>query len=247
PRNRRLTAERPNTLNPRQCEISGLGAAALLQGRQVGCEKSASVAALGTRHLFRRALGNDLPPTIAALRPQIHDPVGRLDDLQIVFDHDDGVALIYKSMKDFQEFLHVLPVQPGRWFVQDIERAAGGTPRWLLGQLDPLCFAAWKSGGCLADLGVAQTDALPGRHLVANAGNRLEELCRFFNRHLKNIGYRFALERNFKGFPVIALALADLAFDIDVGQEVHLDLDDAVALAGFTAAALDVEGKAARL
>ena len=43
---------------------------------------------------------------------------------------------------------------------------------------------------------------------------------------------------------IVALALADVAGDVDVGQEVHLDLDDAVALAGFAAAALDVEGEA---
>ena len=41
--------------------------------------------------------------------------------------------------------------------------------------------------------------------------------------------------------------MADVAGDVDVGQEVHLDLDDAVALAGLAAAALDVEGEAARL
>src|SRR5690606_2981208 len=43
-----------------------------------------------------------------------------------------------------------------------------------------------------------------------------------------------------------ALALADVAGDIDVGQEVHLDLDQAVALAGLAAAALDVEAEPAR-
>src|SRR6185312_8288867 len=38
--------------------------------------------------------------------------------------------------------------------------------------------------------------------------------------------------------------LADVAGDVNVGQEVHLDLDDAVALAGLAAPALDVEGEA---
>src|SRR5262249_56970249 len=46
---------------------------------------------------------------------------------------------------------------------------------------------------------------------------------------------------------VIALALAHVAGDVDVGQEVHLNLDDAVALAGLAAPALDVEGEAAWL
>ena len=55
------------------------------------------------------------------------------------------------------------------------------------------------------------------------------------------------LKRDFERLAVVALALADVAGDIDVGQKVHLDLDDAVALAGLAAAALDVEGEAAGL
>src|SRR6202035_1910846 len=50
-----------------------------------------------------------------------------------------------------------------------------------------------------------------------------------------------ALEQHLQRLAVVALALADIAGDVDVGQEVHLDLDDAVALAGLAAAALDVE------
>ena len=55
------------------------------------------------------------------------------------------------------------------------------------------------------------------------------------------------LEQHVQRFAVVALALADVAGDVDVGQKVHLDLDDAVALAGLAAAALDVEREAAGL
>jgi hypothetical protein len=46
---------------------------------------------------------------------------------------------------------------------------------------------------------------------------------------------------------VVALAVALLAGHIDVGQEVHLDLDLAIAPADLAAPALDVEAEAARL
>ena len=46
---------------------------------------------------------------------------------------------------------------------------------------------------------------------------------------------------------VVALAAADVAGDEHVGQEMHLDLDQAAALAGLAAAAFDVEREAARL
>ena len=56
-----------------------------------------------------------------------------------------------------------------------------------------------------------------------------------------------ALVLHFKRLAVVALALADIAGHVHVGQEVHLDLDQAVALTGLAAAALDVEAEAARL
>src|SRR5690606_23233069 len=45
---------------------------------------------------------------------------------------------------------------------------------------------------------------------------------------------------------VVAATGADVARNIDVGQEVHLDLDHAVALACLAAPALDVEREAPR-
>ena len=79
------------------------------------------------------------------------------------------------------------------------------------------------------------------------ARHRLEELRRLLDRHVEHVGDRLALEQHLQRLAVVALALADVAGDVDVGQEVHLDLDDAVALAGLAAAALDVEGEAAGL
>ena len=48
-----------------------------------------------------------------------------------------------------------------------------------------------------------------------------------------------------KRFTVVARTLAGLAFDIDIRQEVHFDLDDPVTLAGLAAPTFDVKGKTA--
>ena len=81
----------------------------------------------------------------------------------------------------------------------------------------------------------------------AHPRHRLEEFQRLLDRHVEHVGDGFAAEQHFQRFAVVALALADVAGDVDVGQKVHLDLDDAVALAGLAAAALDVEREAAGL
>ena len=99
----------------------------------------------------------------------------------------------------------------------------------------------------LPDLDVAEADLGQHRHLVADAGDRLEEFDRVLDRHVEHVGDAPPLELHLQRFAVVALAVADVAGDIDVGQEVHLDLQHAVALAGLAAAALDVEAEPAGL
>ncbi len=84
-------------------------------------------------------------------------------------------------------------------------------------------------------------------HLVADAGDGLEEFDRVLDRHVEHVGDRLALELHLQRLAVVALAVADVAGDVDVGQEVHLDLQQAVAGAFLAAAALDVEAEAAGL
>ena len=74
-----------------------------------------------------------------------------------------------------------------------------------------------------------------------------EELERFVDRHRQHLGDVLAAEEDLQRLAVVALAFADLAGDGDVRQELHLDLDVALALAGLAAAALHVEGEAAGL
>jgi hypothetical protein len=73
---------------------------------------------------------------------------------------------------------------------------------------------------------------------------RAEEVERLLDRHLEHVGDRAALVVDLQRLAVVALARADLARDVDVRQELHLDLEDPVALAVLAAAALDVEAEA---
>ncbi|MNK74930.1 hypothetical protein D3C87_944540 [compost metagenome] len=196
------------------------------------------------RHLLRGAEGHDLAAAVAALGTEVQQVVGDLDDIQIVLDDDDGVAVVDQFLKHLQQLARVLEVQAGCRLIEDVEGLAGGAAGQFLGQLDPLGLAARQGGGRLADLDVAQTHALQRQHLVTDRGHGVKEARGFLDRHVQNVGYALALEDNFQGFAVVALALADVAGDVDVGQEVHLDLDDAVALTGLAAAALDVEAEA---
>src|SRR3954471_4677861 len=82
--------------------------------------------------------------------------------------------------------------------------------------------------------------------LVPDVRDRLEELERLRDGHLEDLGDGAALVVDLERFAVVASALADLARDVDVRQELHLDLDDPVALAVLAAPALDVEREPTR-
>ena len=75
----------------------------------------------------------------------------------------------------------------------------------------------------------------------------LEDRQRLIDREIEHVGDRLAAVLDLQRLAVVAPALALLARHVDVGQEVHLDRDDAVALARFAAAALDVEREPSRL
>ena len=119
--------------------------------------------------------------------------------------------------------------------------------RQLGGQLDALRLAARERGRRLAEADVAEPDVVQRLELLLIGGHRLEEVERLRHRHLEHLGDVLALVAHLERLAVVALALADLAGHVDVGQEVHLDLHEPVALAGLAAPALDVEREAARL
>src|SRR5205085_5788631 len=56
---------------------------------------------------FRRPFRDHPPAAGAALRPQVNDPVGRLDNVQVVLDHDHGVARLDEAVQHLEQLLNV--------------------------------------------------------------------------------------------------------------------------------------------
>ena len=121
-----------------------------------------------------------------------------------------------------------------------------GALRELGGQLHPLGLAAGQGGGGLAQLYITQAHLLQGLQAVVDAGDVLEEGQGLVHRHLQHLVNVLALVVDLQGLPVVPPALAHLTGDIDVRQEVHLDLQQAVPLAGLAAPAPGVEGEPPR-
>ena len=89
----------------------------------------------------------------------------------------------------------------------------------------------------------AEADVNEGAQVTGDGGDAGEEVGPLLDRHVQHVGDRLALEVHLERLAVVAGAVADLARHVDVGQEVHLDLDRAVTGARLAAPALDVEGE----
>jgi hypothetical protein len=52
------------------------------------------------------------PPPVARLGPEVHDPVGELDDVEVVLDEHERVAPRRRAVEHRRELADVLEVQP---------------------------------------------------------------------------------------------------------------------------------------
>src|SRR5690606_8055705 len=99
------------------------------------------VALRDARDVLGSALRDHAATAAAALRSEVDHPVSALDDVEVVLDHDDGVALLDERLEHPQELADVLEVQPRRGLVEDVDRATRGSPLQLRGELDALRLA----------------------------------------------------------------------------------------------------------
>ena len=141
---------------------------------------------------FGRADAYDLTATVAALGAKVDDPVGGLDDVQVVLDDDDRAACVDQTAKGGEQFADIVEVQAGGGLVEDVEHArrlrlrrclvcALATSRSGLqvgGQLHALGFAAGERGGGLAQTQIAQADFVEDTSLSVIFGTLGEELQR---------------------------------------------------------------------
>ena len=130
---------------------------------------------VGRGDRLRRALGDDPPAAVAALRPEVDDPVGGLDDVEVVLDDEDRVAAVDEPVEDLEQLLDVGEVEAGGRLVEDVERPAGRPPRELGRELDALRLAARQRRRRLAEVDVAEADVDERLELGADVRARAEK------------------------------------------------------------------------
>ena len=92
---------------------------------------------------FLRGTGRDNhAATISSLRPHIHNIIGAFNHIHVMLDNHYGIPQIPEAEQHGQQHLDIMKMETGGGFVQNVKSGAGLRPGKLLGQLDPLRFAA---------------------------------------------------------------------------------------------------------
>ena len=119
-----------------------------------------------------RAFAHDAPSERAGPRAEIHQVVGMLQRVAVVFDHDQGIAEIAQVLQGLDQPEIVPRVKPDRGFVQHVEHA-GQSRSDLAGQPDPLRLAARKRGRPAVEGQVIQSHVQKEAHAVPDFRHHL--------------------------------------------------------------------------
>ncbi len=89
---------------------------------------------LAISYFLRSAAADDRSAAVTAFGAQVDDIIRCLNDIQVVLDHDNGIACVHKLLQYLNELFHIIGVQAGGCLIQDIPRLAG-EPASKLGYL----------------------------------------------------------------------------------------------------------------
>ena len=74
---------------------------------------------------LRRAGSDDFTAPVSAFGAEVDNPVRGLDDIQVMFDHDDGIAVIAQLVQHPQQLFYVMEMQTRSGFIQYVQGLAG--------------------------------------------------------------------------------------------------------------------------
>jgi hypothetical protein len=111
--------------------------------------------------VFRCAFGDEASAMGAGIGPEVDDPIGAFDHIEIVFDHQQRVSGIDEFLKHAEQAFDVGEVETGGGFVEDEKFCALRRRRRFaqkLAKFQALRLAAGKRVERLAKLQVAEAD-----------------------------------------------------------------------------------------
>ena len=224
------------------------------------CARSANAcqAALYLRHFpwFPRA--HDFAAGVSSLGTQVDDPVAGLDDIQVVFDDDQGMTDGKQAPECRDEGRHIVEVQTRCGFVEQQQLRAVAGLRQMAGEFEALGLAAAQGRHRLTKLHVVEADSGKGREGGQDFRAIGKEFQCLSDGHVEHIRHGLGAlpflaaspgrrcELHLEHLGTVTAAVTIRAAQIHVAQELHLHVLESVSATGGTAAGAGVEAEGPR-
>src|SRR5690606_19590171 len=153
-----------------------------------------------------------------------------------------------EALEDAEQLADLGARQTRRRLVEDVEPAAlalAGADQFAR-DLEPLRLAAGQRWRGLTEAQVAEPHLLELPEHLAEPVLADEEADGLVDREVQHLADVQPLHLHVERLRLVAPPAADLTVHVDVGEEDHLDLDDALALTRLAAPAANVEGEVPR-
>jgi len=72
-------------------------------------------------YFFRRAGDHNFATGMTAFGAEVDHVIGGFDDIQVMLDYDHRVSRVDQAIEAFEQAFYVGQVQPGGWFVKDVD------------------------------------------------------------------------------------------------------------------------------
>ena len=201
---------------------------------------------LDREDLVTRTCEYQIPSLVATLRSDVDDGIRVGDDVEIVLDDEYRVPLLYETIEDIEELLHIREVESCRWLIEDIEcltcRSLGEVER----ELDTLRLSTRERRCGLSESDIPETDIDEDIEHSLDPWEADEEGTRILDRHIEYFGDIFSLELYLKGLVVVSGPTTRFTLDINIREEMHLDLLGSAPLTDLTTTSLGIETKSPR-
>ena len=83
-----------------------------------------SIALLAFSYFFGSTGRKHLSSSSSAFRPHVDDVVGQLDDVEVMLDDNNRIALIHQTIKHIHQNTDIFEMKAGGWFVEDVDGLA---------------------------------------------------------------------------------------------------------------------------
>src|SRR3954468_12728656 len=141
-------------------------------------ERLAGVAAFASRDSLRRPFCHKFSAGLAAFRAKVDHPIGRPDQVQVMFYDKHRVTRIHEALECLQEHPNVFEVKPRRRLVKQEQRFSSGALLFpgklgqMAGQLQTLAFSSRECVDRLSKSKVTKTQFLQELQALQGAAAR---------------------------------------------------------------------------